>query len=179
MKGKKDPAPTLCAHFTGSYVGRCRAGVIYESVKDQSRREQLARFPCDCCLNSFITCERANFTPVERPRRRVDVSDRNWKRAIIYTPEKGTGQKAVRGQLVGCSDDKATAFIRIRPTPRRTRVIAVQVEQCHFERKKRGAAETDSGRASRGTGELPLFDLKEAPSIKRRPAHTSEVEEAA
>lgn len=169
MKGKKDPAPNYCAHFTGSYVGQCRAGVVYDLVRDQSRREQLARFPCDRSLNSFTTCDRADFTPVVKLRRRIDVSDKNWKRTIIYTPENGTGEEPVRGQLVGCSDDQATAFIKYRPTPKRQKVIAVPSEQCHFARKK-----SEDATASHVAGDLPLFDLREVPTSGRR--ETSEVE---
>jgi hypothetical protein len=163
MKGKTEPAPALCAHFTGSYVGQCRAGVPYASVKDQSRREQLARFPCDRSLNSFTTCERADFTPVERPRRRIDVSEKNWRREIVYTPEKGAGLEPVRGVLVGCSDDQATAFIRHRPTPKRTRVTAAPVEQCHFARRKK---EDDGSRENsmlQQPEDLPLFQMRESP----------------
>lgn len=176
MRGKHLPPPPHCAHFTGSYVGKCRAGVAYDSVRDQDRRDQMARFPCDRSLNSFTTCNREHFVPIVKIRRRIDVSDKNWKRAIIFTPDEG---EPVRGQLVGCSDDQATAFIRIRPTPKRTRVIAVPTEQCHFARRQHRqpapAAETET----RGTVELPLFDLREVPATGRRRARELKVDQAA
>jgi hypothetical protein len=90
-------------------------------------------------------------------RRRVDVSAKNWQRVIIYEPEEDAGQEPVRGLLVGCSDDQATAFIRIRPTPKRTRVIAMPTEHCHFARRKQG----EEMPAMMIDRDLPLFGTRE------------------
>ncbi len=160
MRGKALPAPTVCDHFTGSYVGTCRAGVAYDSVKDQDRRGQMARFPCDRSLSSFTTCDGAHFTPPVRIRRRIDVTARNWERTIIYKPEGEPGER-VRGVLVGCSGDEATAFILVRRSRKRTRVIAVPTERCHFERGRASAAAGDVAREPKG-GALPLFEAGES-----------------
>ncbi|HEY0174462.1 MAG TPA: hypothetical protein VGB98_25825 [Pyrinomonadaceae bacterium] len=156
MKSKATPGQ--CDHFTGSYVGTCRAGVAYESVKDQDRRGQMARFPCDRSLSSFTTCDRAQFTPPVRIRRRIDVTARNWQRPITYKPKRGEGE-GVSGVLVGCSDDQATAFIRVRRSPKRTRVIAVPSARCHFEELPEAAA-GDVAQEPKG-GTLPLFEVGE------------------
>lgn len=173
MRDKKVHLLDQCDHFTGCYSGECRAGVSYETVIDQSRRNQMARFPCLRSLNSFTTCDRQQFTPIAKTVRRIDVSAKNWKRTIIYTPDEGAGQEPVRGLLVGCSDNQATAFIRIRTRQKHTKVVAVATAQCHFARRKK------EEEAKPGSRELPLFDLREAPSRMSNETHEVAAERAA
>lgn len=78
------------------------------------------------------------------------MSERNWQRTIIFTPGADSGQQPVRGQLVGCADDQATAFIRISPTPKRTKVIAVPTARCHFARQGDATAVRLAGSTSAG-----------------------------
>jgi hypothetical protein len=82
------------------------------------------------------------------------VTAKNWRRTIIYKPEDEPGG---RGVLVGCSGDEATAFIRVGRSPKRTRVIAVPAERCHFERGRPEAAAGDVVGGAKGKT-LPLFE---------------------
>ena len=166
-------SPNLCDHHTGCYSGQCRAGVAYESVKDQDRRDQMARFPCDRSLSSFTTCDRAQFTPLRVTRKRVGLSDKNRERAVVFEREQEGVTRKVRGLLVGWTDDRETVFISVK-AGRRRQVIAAPVERCYLAR---GGSGGDEGRDR--TGDLPLFDLREAPAPERSGRRELKEEKAA
>jgi hypothetical protein len=105
------------------------------------------------------------------------VSERNWNRTIVFTPDKNSGEEPARGLLVGCSADQVTAFIRVRVSRRRTKVVKAPTDKCHFARRRKGEAEEDA--APRRTGALPLFDLREAPAATKGRARESKVDKAA
>lgn len=155
---KQEHMPDQCDHFTGCYAGRCRAGVSYDDVRDQDRREQAARFPCVRSQDSFTTCDRAQFTPRPRVRRRIDLSEKNRGREVVFEQETAAGTVKVRGVLVGWTGDRERVLISVAAKRRKRRsVITAPASRCYLARKPGAAGE----QAAAGSSELPLFDLRE------------------
>lgn len=159
---KQEQKPDNCDHFTDCFVGRCRAGVLYDDVKDQNRRGQTARFPCARSHDAFTTCARAQFTPRPRARRRISLSSKNVGREVIYEQAAAGAAEKVRGLLVGWTDDGAEVFISVRPRNRKRRkIVAAPSDKCYLARKP---AEERAATAAR---EMPLFDLRGVQARRR------------
>jgi hypothetical protein len=168
---RKEQTPDQCDNFTGCFVGRCGAGIPYEDVKHQDRRGQMARYPCLQSLDAFTTCDRARFTPRRRVRRRIALSRKNVGREVIFEQETEAGTEKLLGILTGWSGDGAKVFISYRPK-KRSQVVSMPIEKCYLARKT-------AATFAPGSGELPLFDLREVRPTGRREAREEVTDKAA
>lgn len=120
-----------CKYFTGSYERRCcGAGVSYESVKDQNRHDQPARYPCEANQDCFITCEKYE----------VDKELKKISRAVGRPVTLSTGQVSKRQDaiLLAISRDGTGAFVEVKKKRRKYPVKQlVGIEIVRLTRKKK------------------------------------------
>lgn len=121
---------TRCRYHTGYYEGRCGAGVEYESVKDQNRRDERARYPCDADPDCFTAC--AKF---EKDKYLEKIS-----RAIskpIKLDDTGYVSKRTDAILLAITRDGRGAFVEVKKTGRKySKKKLVGLEVVHLTRKK-------------------------------------------
>lgn len=126
-----------CVHFSGVFSGRCRAGVSYADVKDQSRLSQAPRFPCQRWLDSFTSCPAAQFPAgLDRKagRRVVRCVPSSVNKELVYKLDPPRRRRAVRVRLLAYSFDHRTLFVEVVDTGRR---IAVETCFCVVAPRKR------------------------------------------
>ncbi len=89
----------ICKYFTGSISGHCKAGIAFDLVRDQSRHDLPALYPCQGSADCFTTCE------CYEPDRRFEELLARYNTQI-----KLTGFKERDIVLLSISGDRKRAF---------------------------------------------------------------------
>lgn len=101
-----------CLYFTGKYEGRCRAGVNYDSVKDQNHVSQAAVYPCTSVGETFEQCSRFKLD-----RRLVKIV-KAIRCPITLSDVPGRPSKRREAILLEISSDGLSAFVQVQKKSR-------------------------------------------------------------